>query len=125
MSGILSAGAYIPFTRLPLALIQGRKTKDDGPEKAVAWYDEDAVTLGVAAALDALKGFERARVDAVYFASTSYELREKQAAALIARALDLRADVLTSDHAGSLRAGTAALESALHAVKAGAVRPRW
>lgn len=122
MSGILSAGAYVPFTRLPLALIQGRKAKDDGPEKAVAYGDEDAVTMAVAAALDALRGFDRARVDAVYFASTSYALREKQGAALIAKALDLRRDVLTSDHAGSLRAGSAALEAALHAVKAGAVR---
>ena len=122
MTGIVAAGAYVPRTRLPLALIQGRKPKDDGPEKAVAYGDEDAVTMAVAAALDALTGFDRARVDAVYFASTSYELREKQGAALVAKALDLRRDVLTSDFAGSLRAGTAALEAALHAVKAGAVR---
>lgn len=122
MTGIVAAGAYVPRTRLPLALIQGRKPKDDGPEKAVAYGDEDAVTMAVAAALDALTGFDRARVDSVYFASTSYELREKQGAALVAKALDLRRDVLTSDFAGSLRAGTAALEAALHAVKAGAVR---
>jgi 3-hydroxy-3-methylglutaryl CoA synthase/uncharacterized OB-fold protein len=122
MTGIVAFGAYVPPTRLPLALIQGRKPKEDGPEKAVAYGDEDAITLAVSAALDALRGFDRSRVDAVYFASTSYELREKQGAALIAKALDLRRDVLTSDHAGSLRAGTAALEAALHAVKAGAVR---
>ncbi|HEX5066287.1 MAG TPA: OB-fold domain-containing protein [Myxococcota bacterium] len=122
MTGIVAAGAYVPRTRLPLALIQGRKPKDDGPEKAVAYGDEDAVTLAVAAALDALAGFDRAKVDALYFASTSYELREKQGAALVAKALDLRRDVLTSDFSGSLRAGTAALEAALHAVKAGAVR---
>ena len=88
-------------TRLPLALIQGRKPKDGGPEKAVAYYDEDAVTMAVAAALDALRGFDRARASTrVYFASTSYELREKQGAALIAKALDLRRDVLTSDSRG-------------------------
>lgn len=122
MSGIVAAGAYVPPTRLSLALIQGRKGREDGPEKAVAYYDEDAVTMAVAAALDCLQGFDRARIDAVYFASTSYELREKQGAALVAKALDLRGDVLTSDHAGSLRAGTAALEAALHAVTAGAAR---
>jgi len=122
MSGIVAVGAYVPPTRLPLALIQGRKAKDDGPEKAVAGGDEDAVTMAVAAALDALQDFDRARIDALYFASTSYELREKQGAAVVARALDLRRDVLTSDHAGSLRAGTAALEAALHAVTAGAAR---
>lgn len=121
-TGLLSYGAYVPVTRLPLALIQGRKPKDGGPEKAVAYYDEDAVTMAVAAALDCLAGSDRSAVDAVYFASTSYELREKQGAALIAKALDLRRDVLTSDHAGSLRAGTAALEAALCAVGAGAAK---
>ena len=122
MSGIASYGAYVPLTRLPLALISGRPAVEGGPEKAVAYYDEDAVTMAVAAAIDCLDGFDRASIDAVVFASTTYELREKQAAALIAKALDLRRDVQTSDHAGSLRAGTAALESAIHTVTAGAAR---
>ncbi|MBW2245402.1 MAG: hypothetical protein JRH01_25825 [Deltaproteobacteria bacterium] len=122
MTGIRAYGAYIPMTRLPFALIQGRPAKEGGPEKAAAYYDEDAVTMAVAAAIDCLRGFERDQIDAVHFASTSYELREKQGAAVIAKALDLRRDVLTSDHAGSLRAGTGALEAAIHAVKAGAAR---
>jgi len=122
MTGIVSYGAYVPLTRLPLSLIQGRPAKDGGPEKAFAYYDEDAVTMAVSAALDCLRGSDREAVDAVYFASTSYELREKQAAALIAKALDLRRDVLTSDHAGSLRAGTLALEAGLNAVAAGAAK---
>ncbi len=122
MTGISAYGAYVPTTRLPFALIQGRPPKEGGPEKAVAYYDEDAITMAVAAAIDCLQGVDRASVDAVVFASTSYELREKQGAAVIAKALDLRRDVLTSDHAGSLRAGTAALEAGLNAVEAGAAR---
>lgn len=122
MTGIRAYGAYVPTTRLPIALIQGRPAKTGGPEKATAYYDEDAVTMAVAAAIDCLEGFEREQVDAVYFASTSYEQHEKQGAALIAKALDLRRDVHTSDHAGSLRAGTVALEAAIHAVQAGAAR---
>jgi hydroxymethylglutaryl-CoA synthase len=122
MTGIAAYGAYVPITRLPLALIAGRAAKEGGPEKAVADYDEDAITMAVTAAVDCLTDIPRDSVDAVYFASTSYPLREKQGAALIAKALDLRRDVLTQDHAGSLRAGTAALESALHAVAAGALR---
>jgi 3-hydroxy-3-methylglutaryl CoA synthase/uncharacterized OB-fold protein len=122
MAGIASYGAYVPKTRLPLALISGRPAKDGGPEKAVSDYDEDAVTLAVTAASACLEGFDRSSVDAVLFASTSYPLREKQAAATIAKALDLRRDVATSDHAGSLRAGTGALEAALHAVAAGAAK---
>jgi 3-hydroxy-3-methylglutaryl CoA synthase/uncharacterized OB-fold protein len=126
MTGIAAYGAYIPHTRLPLALAAGRPAREGGPEKAVAGHDEDAVTMAVAAALDCLAGldgsFERERVDALYFASTSYPFREKQGAALVAKALDLRRDVLTQDFSGSLRAGTGALEAALHAVAAGAAQ---
>jgi len=122
MSGIRAHGAYIPATRLPLSLIQGRPAKDGGPEKAVAHDDEDAVTMGVTAAIDCLTGIDRSEVDGVLFASTSYTLKEKQAAAIVAKALDLRRDVHTADLSGSLRAGTSALESAVHAVKAGAAR---
>jgi 3-hydroxy-3-methylglutaryl CoA synthase/uncharacterized OB-fold protein len=122
MTGIAAYGAYVPITRLPLSLAAGRPAKEGGPERAVADYDEDAVTMAVTAAIDCLTGIARESIDAVYFASTTYPLREKQGAALIAKALDLRRDVLTQDHAGSLRAGTAALESAVHAVSAGALR---
>jgi hydroxymethylglutaryl-CoA synthase len=122
MPGIRSYGAYIPSTRLPLAVIQGRPAKDGGPEKAVAWDDEDAVTMGVAAAVDCLAGLDRAGVDALLFASTSYTLREKQAAAVVAKALDLGRAVRTTDVSGSLRGGLDALETALHAVAAGGAR---
>jgi 3-hydroxy-3-methylglutaryl CoA synthase/uncharacterized OB-fold protein len=122
MAGIASYGAYVPLTRLPLSLVAGRKAVEGGPEKAVADYDEDAVTLAVTAAVACLEGFDRASIDAVFFASTSYPLREKQGAATIAKALDLRRDVLAADHAGSLRAGTGALQAALDAVAAGSAR---
>ena len=39
MIGITSYGAYVPATRLPLALIAGRAASEGGPEKAVAWHD--------------------------------------------------------------------------------------
>jgi len=120
-SGIAACGAYIPMTRLPLALINGRPAKEGGPEKAVAYYDEDSATMAVAAAVDCLSGVERGEVDAVFFASTTYPLREKQGAVLIAKALDLRVDVETADFTGSLRAGTDALKAALRAVAAGGV----
>lgn len=122
MAGIRSYGAYVPPTRLPLSVIQGRPPKDGGPEKAIAWDDEDAVTMAVAAATDALSGFDRDAVDALVFASTSYGLREKQGAAVIAKALDLRRDVRTTDVSGSLRGGLDALETALHTVAAGGAR---
>jgi 3-hydroxy-3-methylglutaryl CoA synthase len=120
--GIQSYGAYVPPTRLPLAAIGGRPVREGGPEKAVAWNDEDAVTMAAAAAANCLRGFDRASVDGVLFASTTYPFREKQGAAFLARALDLRGDVRTADFAGSLRAGMGALRSACDAVAAGSAR---
>ncbi|MBW2698065.1 MAG: hydroxymethylglutaryl-CoA synthase family protein, partial [Deltaproteobacteria bacterium] len=122
MIGITSYGAYIPRYRLPLGALGGRRAGEGGPEKAVAWNDEDSVTMAVAAAGNCLRDFDRQRVDALYFASTSYAFREKQAAALVARALDLPRDLHCADFASSLRAGTSALRAAADAVKAGSAR---
>src|SRR5438445_10093760 len=117
MVGITSYGAYIPMLRMPLAVIGGGKP--GGPEKAVANWDEDALTMAVAAAIGCLEGIDRSTVDGVFFASTSYAFKEKQGAAIVAKALDLRRDVVTADVGDSLRAGTTALRAALDAVKAG------
>jgi len=121
MSGITSYGAYVPVTRLPLALIGGSRS-EGGPEKAVASYDEDAITMGVAAAVECLRGFDRAAVDALFVGSTTLPYHEKLAASIVAKALDLRRDVATADYAGSLRAGASALRGALDAVTAGTAR---
>jgi 3-hydroxy-3-methylglutaryl CoA synthase len=121
MAGITSYGAYVPMLRLPLAAI-GAGKGSGGPEKAVANWDEDAVTMAVAAAVDCLRGIDRAGIDAVFFASTSYPFKEKQGAALLAKALDLRRDVLTADMGDSLRAGTNALRAGVDAVRAGSAR---
>src|SRR5262249_40635478 len=48
MVGITAYGAYVPMLRLPLAALGGGQPKPGGPEKAVANWDEDAVTMGVA-----------------------------------------------------------------------------
>ncbi len=122
MVGITAYGAYVPMLRLPLATIGGGQPRPGGPEKAVANWDEDAVTMGVAAAVDCLRGRDRAEVDAVLFASTSYPFKEKQGAAILAKALDLRRDVYTSDVGDTLRAGTNALRAAVDAVTAGSAR---
>lgn len=122
MAGILSYGAYIPYLRLPLAAISGGKRVEGGPEKAVANWDEDALTMAVAAATDCLRGIDRAGIDGVIFASTSFAFKEKQGAAIIAKALDLRRDVMTADVGDTLRSGTGALRAALDAVRAGSAK---
>jgi len=45
--GICRYGAYVPPTRLPIGAIGGGESPDGGPEKAVAWNDEDTITLAV------------------------------------------------------------------------------
>jgi 3-hydroxy-3-methylglutaryl CoA synthase len=122
MAGIVSFGAYVPPTRLGFSVMAGRPPKDGGPERSVAWNDEDAVTMAVSAGVNCLRGFDRASVDGLLFASTTYAFKEKQAAALVAKALDLRRDVRTADVSGSLRAGTDALHAAFDAVAAGSAK---
>ena len=122
MVGITSYGAYIPMTRLSLGAIGGGRKAAGSGERAVAYFDEDSITMAVAAAADCLRGLDRAAVGGVFFASTSSPYREKQAAALIAKALDLPREVITADFGDSLRAGTTALRSAADAVKAGSAR---
>lgn len=122
MIGILSYGAYIPPTRLPLSLLVGRAAGPDEPEKAVAWNDEDAITLGVTAAIHCLSGIDRSSIEMLIFASTTLPYQEKLAAALAARVLDLGRNVQTADQTGSTRAGTSALRTAFDAVRANSAR---
>ncbi len=121
--GIRSQGVYIPMLRLALGAISGgRKASGGSGERSVAYFDEDAVTMAVAAGTNCLEGIERSTVDGLLFASTSYPYREKQGASLIAKALDLRRDVFTADFCDTTRAGTIALRAALDAVRAGSLQ---
>jgi 3-hydroxy-3-methylglutaryl CoA synthase len=125
MIGITSYGAYIPMWRLPFAAIAGggRKAQGGGGgERSIAYFDEDSVTMAVAAATDCLRGIDRASVGGVLFASTSYPFKEKQGASVIAKALDLGRSIITADFGGSLRAGTTALRAGLDSVKAGTAK---
>lgn len=115
--GILAYGCYIPPTRLPLAAIRGGMVKDGGPQKAVANFDEDAITMAVTAGADCLHDIQRELVTGLYLATTSSPFREKQAAAFVAKALDLPQHTETIDFSGTLRAAGAALQAAINAVR--------
>jgi len=116
--GITSYGAYIPFFRLS----EGTVGWNARVEKAVANFDEDSVTMASAAALDCLKGVDRQTIDGLLLATTTPPYLEKQGAAIVAEAADLRQDIFTADFANSLRSGTLALRAAADAVKAGSAR---
>ena len=118
MPGIVSYGAYIPLFRL------GKATAgwDSPGERAIANFDEDSVTMGVAALRDALTAMDAATLDALYFASTTSPYAEKQSATTIAWAANLRTDIFTVDCTDSLRAGTNALKLALDATSAASAK---
>ena len=80
-AGIISYGAYIPKYRLERKLIsEAWGTRPMSGERAVASFDEDSITMGVAAAIDCLNGIDREQVDGFFFASTTSPYSEKQAA---------------------------------------------
>ena len=88
----------------------------------MANFDEDSVSMAVAAGIDCLKGRDRDAIDGLLFASTTPPYAEKQCASIIATALDLRRDIFTADITDVLRAGTTALKSALDSVAAGSAK---
>ena len=115
MVGVKAFGAHIPLYRL------GKETSGWGSssEKAVANFDEDSVTMAVAAGKQCLRGLDREPVDGLLFATTTPPYAEKQCASIIATALDLRRDIFTADVTGVLRAGTTALKIAMDSINAG------
>ncbi len=127
MIGITSFGAYIPLLRINRKTIAsatgwlGTAATLPG-EKAVANYDEDSITMAVAAATDCLRGIDREEVDNFYLATTTSPYRERQSAGIVATALDLRPDIRTADFSNSIKSGTTALLSAFDAVKAGSAK---
>jgi hydroxymethylglutaryl-CoA synthase len=118
MLGIISYDAYIPLWRLQRSAIHAGLRG----EKAIAGFDEDSITMAVAAAIDCLKQTEREAVDGLFFASTTSPYIEKQAASIVAKALDLRREVFTADALACLRGGTLAMRIAFDMVKAGSAK---
>jgi len=122
MTGIVSYAAYLPLYRLDRAEIGRAWGKSGKGEKAVGAFDEDSLTMAVAAAQQCLAGKSIGAVDAVLFASTTAPYNEKQSAATVAAVLGMGADVYTADFGGSLRSGTNAIRAALDAVNSGSLK---
>jgi 3-hydroxy-3-methylglutaryl CoA synthase/NAD(P)-dependent dehydrogenase (short-subunit alcohol dehydrogenase family) len=126
MVGIISYGGYIPRLRLNRAsivqhigwLAPAIVTVAQG-ERSFCNWDEDSLTMAVAAARDCLAGMDKTEVDALYLASTTLPFADRLSAGIVATALNLRDEVLTADFASSLKAGTSALVTALEAIKSG------
>jgi len=126
MIGITSYGAYIPRLRLDrMSIVQHMGWFAPAimmvaqGERAMCNWDEDALTMAVAASRDCLIGQDKQALEGVYLASTTLPFADRQNAGIVSTALNLRADIITSDFASSQKAGTTALVTALEAVAGG------
>ncbi len=113
MRGLISAAGYLPHWRLDRSSVaevlggnQGKGTR------TVAGYDEDGLTMAVAAGRQVL-GVSSGEPSALWFATTSSSYAEKTSAPIAHAALRLGVDVMAADAGPGLRGANAALRSAL------------
>lgn len=126
MTGITSYGVYIPRLRLErMAIFQAMGwfapaifSVAQG-ERSMCNFDEDSLTMAVAAAMDCLIEKDKDQIDAGYLCSTTLPFADRQNAGILATALNLRTDINTADFTSSQRAGTTGLLTALDVVKSG------
>ena len=118
--GIKACGAYLPRSRLERAAIaaatgwaSGMRGGKAAGRRSVGNWDEDALTMAVEAARECLTGVDRASLDGLVFASTTFPFDDRSNAGVVATALDLAETVRSADIAGTQRAGTTALGDAL------------
>jgi len=126
MIGITSYGAYIPRLRLDrMAIFQNMGWFAPAivmvaqGERSMCNWDEDAITMAVAASRDCLVGQDRSALDGLYLASTTLPFADRQNAGIAATALNLPNSILASDFTASQKAGTNALLAALESIKSG------
>jgi len=123
MGGIVSYGAYIPKLRLDRKLAADAWGRNSvGGERSVANNDEDSITMAVEAAANCLNDRSREEIGGLLFASTTAPYKEKLSSTLIATALDLGREIVTSDFANSLRAGATMLQTGIRAVNEGSAQ---
>jgi len=88
-------------------------------ERSMCNWDEDSITMAVAASRDCLRGRDKRELDALYMASTTLPFADRQNAGIVSAALNLRDDLTTADYTSSQKAATTALISALESVISG------
>jgi 3-hydroxy-3-methylglutaryl CoA synthase/uncharacterized OB-fold protein len=128
MVGIKRIGAYVPRLRLSrraacdaMGWIQPGIYGAGRGERAMANWDEDALTMAVEAGRRALSGATSHQPGALIFASTTAPFAERLNASIAAAALGLPEALEASDVSGSRRSGLVALRQALRMVKSGDV----
>lgn len=120
MTGITAIAIHLPRLRLARASMAAAMDwltprSDVRGARTLAFWDEDPITMGVAAARACLAHAPQAReaVRALAFASTTPVFAEPQNASLVHAALRLSPRVLAQDTGGTPRCGLLALQAAL------------
>lgn len=131
MAGIVGYGAYIPRKRIKTEEIARQWGKDPGTiqrglllqEKSVPGFDEDTITISVAAARAAIDraGIDPQRIGALYIGSESHPYAVKPSGTVVADALGVGPEVHVADFEFACKAGTEAMFVALGLVEAGKV----
>lgn len=123
MVGIAAWGAYAPRLRLSRkavteanAWVAPNLKAKGGGERSMANWDEDALTMAVEAARDALgPDDDRGHIESLYFASTTAPFADRLNAGIVSAALTLEKSIAATDVTGSQRCGLTALGQALAA----------
>lgn len=122
MIGITSYGAYVPRYRVPLSDIA--KVWGKSPEiiknslkieqKSVPGQDEDAVTIAIDAASDALIGYEGSleNIDALFVGSESHPYAVNPTSTIVGQMLGIGNDYLAADLQFACKAATAGIQAA-------------
>lgn len=116
MRGIIGYGAYVPFNRLQRSAIGAALGSPAGRgTRAVASYDEDAMSMAVEACRNLVRSADGSSPTpgSVSFASSTPPYLDKTNANVIHAALSLPSSVFAGDVGGSPRSVNAALRFAL------------
>ena len=116
MNGITACGAYIPRARLSRQAIAeanawfdaGLKALGRG-ERSMCNWDEDSITMAVAAGRACLATLDHKTLGSLYMASTTFPFIDRQNSVVVSEALNLDTTIRTMDIGGSQRAATSAL----------------
>jgi hydroxymethylglutaryl-CoA synthase len=127
MAGIVGYGAFIPRLRIRTEEIARQWGRDPDTirlgllleQKSVPGFDEDTITIAVAAGQAALDraGIDPRRVGALYIGSESHPYAVKPSGTVVAEALGIGPDVHVADFEFACKAGTEAMFVALGLVE--------
>jgi hydroxymethylglutaryl-CoA synthase len=129
--GIVGYGAYIPRKRIKTEEIarqwgKNPETIERGlllTEKSVPGFDEDTITISVAAGLSAIDraGIDPSKIGALYIGSESHPYAVKPSGTVVLEALAIGPEVHVADFEFACKAGTEAMFVSLGLVEAGRV----